>query len=274
MSVATFAAAQLIKALPRVRLSRAVGRLCGQQLPAPVLKLIADLYCRAYRVDMKEVAAHPGGYACFDDFFTRRLRGGVRPISPDRIVSPADGLLSATGPVDAGTRILVKGSFYEVGELVGDYSDAARYAGGSYCVIYLSPRDYHRVHSPADGVVSVVRKMPGDLFPVNSIGERFVPRLLAKNERVAIGIDTPELGRVTVVMVGAMIVGRISVVALPEATVPSGCWEPDQPLCVRRGDEIGVFHLGSTVVLFVESHAALCRGEGPLRYGTSLLASS
>ena len=274
MSVATFAAAQLLKALPRVRLSRAVGRLCEQPLPPLLSRLVAGAYCSAYRVDMTDVAIRDSAYRSFDDFFTRALREGTRPISHDPIVCPADGELSATGPVDAGTRILVKGNFYEVGELVGDYSDAARYAGGSFAVIYLSPRDYHRVHSPVDGEVSVIRKMPGDLFPVNQVGEQHVPHLLARNERVAIGIDTADLGRVTVVLVGAIIVGRVSVIGLPELVPPSGVWEPGSPLSVKRGDEIGAFHLGSTVVMFVESHASLCRAEGPVRYGISLLASS
>jgi phosphatidylserine decarboxylase len=220
------------------------------------------------------VAIRDCAYRSFDDFFTRPLREGARPISHDRIVCPADGELSATGPVDLGTRILVKGSFYEVGELVGDYAEGARYAGGAFTVVYLSPRDYHRVHSPVDGAIAVIRKMPGDLFPVNRVGEKHVPHLLARNERVAIGIDTPDLGRVTVVLVGAIIVGRVSVVGLPESVPPSGLWELAPPLPIARGDEIGAFHLGSTVIVFVESRASLCRAEGPVRYGTSLLASS
>jgi phosphatidylserine decarboxylase len=274
LTVATFAATRLIKALPRVRLSRAVGRLCEQPLPPLLSRAVSGAFCRAYRVDMREAAPQRGTYKSFDAFFTRRLRTGSRPISTASIVSPADGELSATGPVDAGTRILVKGNLYEVGELVGDTPDAARYCGGSFVVVYLSPGDYHRVHAPADGAISVVRAIPGDLYPVNSLGERLVPRLLVCNERVAIVIDTPSLGRVTVVMVAAVIVGRITVSALKDAAPIPGTTTLKPPQPVTRGDEIGIFHLGSTVVVFVEPHVKLCRPEGPVRYGQSLLAAS
>mgnify|MGYP003377599769 CR=1 FL=1 len=138
-------------------------------------------------------------------------RPGPRRISADVIVSPSDGVVESTGPVDSGSRVFVKGQPYDVGELVGDPKDASRFAGGSFAVVYLSPRDYHRVHSPVDGAITRVLGIPGDLYPVNKIGERHVPRLFVRNNRVAIAIDTQGLGRVYVVMVGAVIVGRISV---------------------------------------------------------------
>ena len=118
--------------------------------------------------------------------------------------------------------------------------------------MYLSPRDYHRVHAPVAGRVTLVRSMPGDYFPVNSIGERHVDSLFSTNRRVAIAIDTPGHGRVTVVMVGAMIVGRITVCAIDARDVPLGEHVIDPALPVARGDEIGMFHLGSTAVVFVE----------------------
>jgi phosphatidylserine decarboxylase len=239
-----------------------------------VSRIVTAAFCRVYRIDLDEVEPVAGPYPTFDAFFTRGLRDGTRPVSADAVVSPADGMLSATGPVDSGTRISVKGSFYDVGELLGDPADARRYCGGSFAVVYLSPRDYHRVHSPVDGVMSHVRHVPGDLYPVNAIGERHVPQLLAKNERVAIVLDTAALGRVTVVMVGAMVVGRISVTGLADLpSAPEGR-EVSPPPSVKRGDEIGVFHLGSTVVLFVEPSVTLCRPEGRIRYGQSLLAAS
>jgi phosphatidylserine decarboxylase len=271
LTLGTFAAARILKALPRVELTRAVGRLCEHPLPATLSRLVTTIFCGAYRVDLGEAEAVAGPYPTFDAFFTRALRAGARPVSSDVVVSPADGMISATGPVDSGTRILVKGSFYDVGELVGDPTDARRYCDGSFAVIYLSPRDYHRVHAPVDGVMSRVRHVPGDLYPVNALGERHVPQLLARNERVAIVLDTVEFGRVTVVMVGALVVGRISVTGL--ADLPRGA--EDLALSpspsVKRGDEIGMFHLGSTVVLFVEPQVTLCRPEGRIRYGQSLL---
>jgi phosphatidylserine decarboxylase len=125
-----------------------------------------------------------------------------------------------------------------------------------------------------DGRISLLRGIPGDLFPVNSIGERYVPRLFVRNNRVAIIIDTPNMGRVTVVMVGATIVGRISVSALPGPAVPPGVHAIEPALSVARGDEIGMFHLGSTAVVLFEPGLTLTRATGPVRLGQSLVSSS
>ena len=274
MSVTTFAATQLIRALPRVRISRAVGNLCEAPLPGPVSRLVQRVYCAAYHVNLAEAEPEPGPYPTFDAFFTRRLRAGVRPVDSDPIVSPADGRLSVHGPVDAGARIFVKGQAYDVGELAGDGRDAARYRGGHFAVVYLAPSDYHRVHAPVDGEVSVIRGIPGDLYPVNAIGERHIPRLFARNNRVNICIDTADMGRVSVIMVGATIVGRISVSMIPQPSVPPGETRLEDPYRVKRGDEIGIFHLGSTVVLLFEPGCTLAREPGTLRYGQSLLKSA
>ena len=270
MSLATFTAAQIIRVLPRVRLSRAIGRLCDSPLPAPVSRALARAYCRAYRVDMADVEPCDGAYPTFDAFFTRPLREGARDISSDELVCPADGVLSAMGPIDPGARLSVKGRAYEVFELTGDPADRQRYAGGSFAIIYLSPRDYHRVHSPVDGVIRTVRVMGGDLFPVNPIGERHVPKLLATNHRAAICIDTERLGRVSAVMVGAIVVGRLSVKVLNGRNIVDGNHSISPEVSVKRGDEIGIFHLGSTVVLLLEPGPVLRRAEGPVRYGVSL----
>src|SRR5690606_4382844 len=128
------------------------------------------------------------------------LRHGVRPIAESNVVSPADGKLSAMGPVDAGAKILVKRQAYDVAELVGSAEDARRYRGGSFAVVYLAPSDYHRVHAPVDGHLGLVRGIPGDLYPVNSIGENHIDGLFVRNNRVCICIDTPDMGRVSVVM--------------------------------------------------------------------------
>lgn len=271
MSAATFAAAQLLKVLPRKRISEAVGRLCEKPLAPPMSRAIAKVYSSVYRVDLAEAALLSEPYPTFDAFFTRNLKPGARRVSDDVIVSPADGALEATGPVDSGSRVFVKGRPYDVAELVGDPKDAARFAGGSFAVVYLSPRDYHRVHSPVEGSIPLVRGIPGDSYPVNKIGELHVPRLFVKNNRVAIAIDTPGLGRVYVVMVGAVIVGRISVSVLPDPAVPPGDHRIAPAVPVRRGDEIGVFHLGSTAVLLVEPGITLARSVGTIRYGESLL---
>ncbi len=271
MSASTFAAAQLIRALPRVRISRAVGRLCDQPLPGVVSRAVQRAYCTAYDINMEEAAPESGPYTSFDAFFTRRLRDGARPISADGVVSPADGKLSCHGPIDPGSRIFVKGQAYDVGELAGDSRDAIRYRGGYFAVVYLAPSDYHRVHSPVDGQVNIVRGIPGDLYPVNSIGERYIPRLFVRNNRVNVCVDTSMYGRVSVILVGATIVGRISVSMIAEPAVPPGETRLASPYAIKRGDELGIFHLGSTAVLLFEPGVTLGRGVGTVRYGQSLL---
>jgi len=273
VSLSTYAAAQLIRALPRVRLSRAVGRLCERELPPPLSGPLLRAYCRAYGVNLEEAEPAPGGYPSFDAFFTRTLRDGARNVSADVLVSPADGLLSSAGRVDPGARLFVKNQPYEVSELTGDPQDAPRYSGGEFAVVYLAPGDYHRVHSPVEGSLKFVRKIPGDLYPVNRIGERYVPQLFVRNSRVVFPIETQGLGRVTAIMVGAVIVGRITATGLDFPDVPPGEHVFSEPRGLGRGDEIGIFHLGSTVVLLLEPGISIPRPLGKIRYGESLLRS-
>ena len=273
MSALTFATAQLLRVLPRARMSRAVGKLADASWPEPVGRAVVSLYSRAYRVAMEEAEGGPE-WSSFDAFFTRELREGARPIAAgDRmIVSPADGRVDSADEITSDARYIVKGRPYQVAELVGSEDEAARYVGGRACVIYLSPRDYHRVHSPVDGDLVQIRSIAGDYFPVNDIGVRHVPNLFVRNRRVAFVIDTPNLGRVTAVMVSAIIVGRITATAIDAHDVPFGNHDFDPPVRVRRGDEIGVFHLGSTVVLFLEKKAAgkWIADSGMIRYGAPL----
>ncbi len=256
MSALTFAAAQILRVLPRRRISRAMGKLADHRWSPSVGRAVVSLYSRAYDVDFDDCAKGEG-FESFDEFFTRTLRPDARPIDParDAIVSPADGRIDSMGTIDPKSTYLVKGRPYSLTELLGDEKEAQRYAGGVGCVIYLSPRDYHRVHSPVDGVVSEIRSFPGDYYPVNSIGMAHVDNLFAINRRVSIAIDTPAHGRVTVVMVAAIVVGRITVSAVSAHDVPEGTHRIDPPLRVARGDEIGMFHLGSTAVVLVEPSA-------------------
>ena len=147
-----------------------MGRLADYAWPEPLGKAVVGLYCRAYNVEMGE-CAKTSGFASFDEFFTRELRDGARtmPDDPRIAVSPADGRVDSIGPI-AGRAFRVKGRPYQVDELVGDAEEAKRYDGGTGCVVYLSPRDYHRVHSPVEGAIVTVRSMPGDYYPVNAIG--------------------------------------------------------------------------------------------------------
>jgi phosphatidylserine decarboxylase len=276
MTAITYATAQILRVLPRTRITRVMGRLADYAWPEPIGKAVVGLYCKAYNVELDE-CAKVSGFTSFDEFFTRELREGARKMPDDvRIaVSPADGRIDSIGPVggaNARNGFRVKGGLYQVDELVGDADEAKRYEGGTGCVVYLSPRDYHRVHSPVEGAIVSVRSMPGDYYPVNDIGVKHVHNLFVRNRRVAICIDTPPesgLGRVTVVMVAAMVVGRITVSGIEERDVPMGLHEYDPPLRVARGDEIGMFHLGSTAVVFFEAKARVkwLVGDGPVRYG-------
>ncbi len=273
VGAATFAATQLIRAIPRVRLSRMVGHLCEQPLPTPVARVVQGAFVRAYQVDMGEAAPRDGVYPSFDALFTRPLRQGARAIHEDAVVSPADGVLRAAGNLRAGGLLEVKGQTYAVHELTGAARASDAYQSGTFAVIYLSPRDYHRVHCPVDGRIARVRGIAGDLFPVNPVGER-IPRLYVRNSRVAIDIETSSLGLVTVVMVGAVLVGRISVRAVPNERVSTGLHELRPAVEVHKGEELGTFHLGSTVVVLFESEQPLVAPGRRIRYGESLLQSS
>jgi phosphatidylserine decarboxylase len=272
MSALTYATAQLLRALPRERFTRVMGRLADHAWSPPLGRAVVALYSRLYDVALDE--CDETYWDSFDSFFTRELRDGARPIARDShvIVSPADGHIDSMGPIDERSTFVVKGRPYRLDELVADPEEAKRYRGGHSAVIYLSPRDYHRVHSPVAGTIRRVHSMPGDYFPVNDIGVQHVENLFSINRRVSICIDTPAplgLGRVTVVMVAAIVVGRITVTGIDARDVPYGDHAIDPPIPVDRGDEIGIFHLGSTAVLFLEKAAGLrwLAKDGPVRYG-------
>jgi phosphatidylserine decarboxylase len=223
-----------------------------------VLATAMRAYCRAYAVDLTECEIPAQGFETFDAFFTRRLKPGARRIDPDpsALVSPADGRIEDIGTIHAGATFLVKGRRYDVAELLGDTAAGAELEGGQFAVIYLSPRDYHRVHAPVEGVVSALRHVPGTLYPVNQFGVTYVPNLLARNERVVVHQRNQVHGRVITVLVGAVGVGRISI-SFDDSVVTNDGRSAglrvygDAPPRLARGDELGVFHLGSTVVLFI-----------------------
>ena len=270
MNAITYATAQILRVLPRTRITRVAGKLADYAWPAPVGKAVVNLYCRAYGVELEE-CRKVSGFTSFDEFFTRALRDDARTLPSDRNMAlcPADGRVDSIGPID-GRTFAVKGRPYRVDELLGDDEEAKRYEGGLGCVIYLSPRDYHRVHSPVAGEIRTVRSMTGDYYPVNAIGVRHVHNLFVRNRRVAINIDAEGgFGRVAVVMVAAMVVGRITVSGIDARDVPFGTHEIDPAVNVERGDEIGIFRLGSTAVVFFEPGAIdrFVVDEGPVRFG-------
>ncbi|PYQ47595.1 MAG: phosphatidylserine decarboxylase [Acidobacteria bacterium] len=258
-----------VRAVSPPRLSRATARLADWRAPAPILRALMRAYIRAYRVDMSEVAEPLSSFATFNAFFTRRLRAGARPIStePGTVVSPSDSRLASIGMLpEDGLLEQIKGRTYSLADLLGSAPDAMVFARGVHATLYLSPSMYHRVHSPVDGVIRSWRYLPGRLFPVNTMAVRQVEGLFAVNERVCLRIDTVEFGPVAVVMVGATNVGRISLSFADLVTNegrPAGEVTPPAPIPVARGDELGAFNLGSTVVLLVADHSLRPAGVAP-----------
>jgi phosphatidylserine decarboxylase len=266
-------AAQTVRVLPRKRLSRALGRLAASKAPQPVVDAAVTAFVRAYDVDLSEVEMPPGGFATFDEFFTRRLREGARVVDPDprALVSPADGRIEDLGETTAKGELVVKGQPYTAAALLGDPEAAATYEGGHYFIVYLSPRDYHRVHAPTCGSVQCVRYVPGTLFPVNRIGTDFIPQLFARNERLAIVQEGVVHGMVTTIMVGAIGVGRIGLsfddVQTNRGDTPGLRSYADSPIPRDRGDELGVFHMGSTAIVMTPPG---CKLDIVAQAGTSI----
>ena len=247
----------LLEATSEPALSRFVGRCADLQLPRPVLRMLVAAYARALDVDLGEAVVPPGGFRNFDDFFTRQLRPGLRPLAPGqrRLVSPVDGTLARYGAIEDGQLLQVKGKTYDLAALLDDAELARRFDGGTYFTLYLSPRDYHRIHAPADGHILGYHYIPGRLFPVNRLGVERVPGLFPRNERLVTLMKTP-LGQMAVVKVGATSVGRISVSYADLRTNEGGNARHAvlfaRPKEIAKGADLGAFHLGSTVVLLVQ----------------------
>ena len=201
-----------MRLVPKSALSRAVGTLTRLPAPAGVHRAAMRAFARAYRVDMAEAETDFGGYGRFSDFFSRGLRPGARPVDSDPrvVVSPVDGAVSQAGILERGSCLQAKGIEFPVDRLLDDADLAARFAlGGAYATLYLSPRDYHRVHSPLEGVVVASRYLPGEFWPVNPATVRNRDALFCSTSGWSRWLDTPAFGRVAVVKVGATCVARI-----------------------------------------------------------------
>lgn len=236
---------------PHHLLSRLVGRLADCRVPW-LKNACIRAFIRQFRVDMGEAAEpDPTAYATFNDFFTRALEEDARPLG-EGLTSPADGTLSQFGAIEAGQLLQAKGHRFSMLEMLGDDGDAARrYLGGSFATVYLSPSDYHRVHMPLSGTLTEMVYVPGRLFSVNAATTEHVPNLFARNERLVCHFDTAQ-GPMVVVLVGAMIVAAIETVWAGQVTPLSGEVQRvrfDTPVRLEKGQEMGRFKLGSTVVM-------------------------
>ncbi len=248
----------LLGLLPSHLLTRIAGALADIAWPAWLLRLFLQFYVRSYTVDLTESAVPLSGFQTFTEFFTRPLRAEARPSDPDPTVcvSPVDGQVGVSGPIETNTLIQAKGHPYPLHELIPEPALAKHFEGGTFLTLYLSPRHYHRVHSPVFGSVQSLLYLPGTLFPVNPPTTRCVPRLFARNERLLTLLESSAWGQVAILRFGALIVGRIRVAYL----APTGGFRTSGRMIRRyengpileRGDELGRFELGSTVILLWE----------------------
>ncbi len=270
-----------LQLLPKNAVSRALGVVSDLPLPPGVRSVVNTGFASAAGIDVSEAEQNPGAYPSLNAFFTRRLKDGSRDIQGtqhDQMVSPCDGRLSHFGPITRQTLVQAKGRDYRLVDLLDSGSDAAGFADGHFATIYLSPRDYHRVHFPVSGTAVKVAYIPGHLFPVNPFAVANVDQLFAVNERLITYVENDELGRVGVVMVGATCVGRMSLDFHEHVTNGSlrrrEDFELATPLDCTAGDELGMFNLGSTVVLVIANNKfqfdpELTSGQ-PIRMGQRL----
>jgi phosphatidylserine decarboxylase len=213
-------------------------------------------FLKLYRVDMTEAAeSDPYRYGSFNEFFTRALKDGARPITGDRaIASPVDGCISEAGMIDRDRLLQAKGRRYRLAELLAAQPWASRFEGGSYATIYLAPFNYHRVHMPLRGELKETVYVPGRLFSVNAATAQHVPGLFARNERILTLFDS-EIGQFALVMVGALNVGSMATVWAGDITPAARrviTRMPAPPTTLEKGAELGRFNMGSTVILLFE----------------------
>jgi phosphatidylserine decarboxylase len=247
-----------LRLVPKNALSRLAGALTRWRAPAWLLGRAMAAFARRYGIDLSECPPL-GGYGTFGQFFARPLLPGRRPVAPGEgvLVSPVDGVVSEAGLAAAGRLVQAKGIDYPAAALLGDEALARRLEGGAFLTIYLSPRDYHRIHFPLGGRVSGWRYLPGKLWPVNPASVRTVRGLFAGNERLITVLETPA-GACAVVAVGATVVGRVQAFYDRQVPVtnlrgarPQGTDYP-APIAVEKGQELGAFEMGSTVILLFE----------------------
>ena len=249
--------------LPKRGLTAFAGRVASRERGATTTRLVR-WFVRKYGVDMSEaVNPDPASYASFNDFFTRALKPGARPIASTDLVCPVDGTISQFGAIEKDQILQAKGHRYSTTALVGgDLALADRFQDGSFATLYLSPKDYHRIHMPCEGMLSRMIYVPGALFSVNPTTARGVPGLFARNERVVCVFESKTVGTFVLVLVGATIVGSM-------ATVWHGVVNPprvrrvrewhygDGEVALKQGEEMGRFMLGSTVVLLFSESVGL-----------------
>lgn len=250
----------LLYLLPKNLLSRLVGWLVHRPLPRWLRSPVIGLFARAYRIRIDEAEKGIEDYPSIGDFFVRRLRSSARPLGEEGLLHPADSLVTQAGPIQDGQLVQAKGRSYSLANLLDRDEWAPTYRDGAFVTYYLCPTDYHRVHSPVNGSVRRVRHVPGALWPVNEWSVGRIADLFCVNERVIVEVDSVH-GPVAAVFVGATNVGKITLAFWPEfATNLAKVRSPRErnfgpETLLSKGDELGTFHMGSTVVLLLSAQA-------------------
>jgi len=282
LSIAERLGLALLRELPLHAWSRAAGWLASKPLPRALQRAEIHAFAALVGADLREAAEPVECYATLQDFFTRELAKGARPIDPtrDAFVAPCDGAWGASGRVERGTLLQLKRRPYSLGALLGGDPDAARYEGGDFATFYLAPRDYHRFHAPCDLQVVRAVYLPGRLWPVNRLGVEGVPGLFAENERIALFCALPGRGEgeaLCLVAVGATLVGKVRVVfdelSTGSGDVPVECRYGSSGRRLAKGDELGRFEFGSTLVMVAAPGALALDAQPPgalLRLGTRI----
>jgi phosphatidylserine decarboxylase len=271
----------LLRLVPKSALSHWVGAVCRAPVPAPLVRAAIRTFARTTGVNASESERPIDSYRTFAEFFTRRLKPGLRPIAPGALpVSPVDGTVGQGGRIGRGQLVQAKGREYTVAGLVGGSdgpAQAERFEGGTFVTVYLAPWNYHRIHAPLEGSVTGYTAVPGTLWPVNREAVERIDKLFCVNERLTTWLSTAR-GPCAVVAVGATNVGRIRALYADVVTNEKATRVPERvdlpaPVPVARGGELAIFEMGSTVVLLFqqpfELRAELTPGT-PIRMGEAL----
>jgi len=247
-----------LKVLPKNQISWTFGQLASVKFPKPINQFLVKNFAKYYNINLSELEQPISYYKSLNHFFTRKLRKSARVIDNKKnvVVSPSDGQVSQFGDIKNGKLLQVKGKEFTVESLLKDEEKAKLFKNGSYMTIYLSPQDYHRVHTPFAGKMKSYRYIKGKLFPVNKISTDNINELFSTNERVVFYFNDRDLGNYAVIMVGATNVGSISL-AFDDFKTNKLVQKPKNvevlDLEFKKADELGIFNLGSTVVMLFEN---------------------